>query len=386
MTGTSCDGADLALLRLERRGNGWSESLLRCASRKIPSPLRAGLREAQKGDLGIRRTASLTRDYSRWIARFCDQVIRSWRINPENLLLAIHGQTVWHEPPKFSVQLLDPAIPANETSCTVTYGFRQPDLARGGQGAPLVPYYHWLRAHGGSFSKALPFAVHNVGGIANLTAVTHRREDMLAFDTGPGNALIDLAVEKISRGRIRFDAGGRIASEAYNTVNWKKIERLAAHPFFRKKPPKSTGRELFNEEFLRRIPGRGPALVANATAFTAHTMARAYVDFVFPKLGRLKCIFMAGGGAHNPTLMLFLFHELARLARFEQKIPVLPLPVAFAPPQYLEAMAFARLGFEALQGNPVSLAKITGASEDAYGAGIIPGANFGALLKQLNMG
>ncbi|MBI3544451.1 MAG: anhydro-N-acetylmuramic acid kinase, partial [Deltaproteobacteria bacterium] len=148
-----------------------------------------------------------------------------------------------------------------------------------------------------------------------------------------------------------------------------------------KAPPKTTGRELFNHEFLERVPGEGAVRVANATALTAHTMARAYVDFVLKRGRRLNAVFVAGGGALNPTLVMLFASELHRLAR--RKIFVGVLPEVFAPPQYLEAMAFARLGYEALQGNPVSLASVTGANEDALGAGIFPGRNYQALLGRV---
>lgn len=381
MTGTSCDGADFALLELRRSGGAWSERLVRAASRPFPAALRRRLRDAQSGRISLAEGAHLTRDYSGWLGANCAARLRAWKTPLSRTLIAAHGQTVWHEPQSaVSVQLLDPAVLSCATDCTVTAAFRQPDLARGGQGAPLVPYYHWLRARSGPFARALPFAVHNVGGIANLTYVTRDIGDLVAFDTGPGNALIDLAVEAATRGKQRFDRNGRIAAGALGHVQRSAIERLARHPYFRARPPKSTGRELFNEDFLRRLPGRGAALVANATAFTAHTMAKAYADFV---PAHLSGVFVAGGGARNRVLMALFVQELVRLRRDD--IPVAMLPDTFAPPQHLEAMAFARLGFEALRGRPVSLASVTGASRDAIGAGIYPASNYPRLLKLLDI-
>ncbi len=387
MTGTSCDGADLAALKIEFTGNRITrETLGERLSAKFPSALRRKFREAQKGRLAISATAELTRDYSLWIGTLCARFLRRACIPMRKTTLAIHGQTIWHQPPHgvssgFSVQLVDPAVIAHACHCTVTAFFRQPDLARGGQGAPLVPYYHWLRARSTEFSALLPFAIHNVGGIANLTYVTRDASDIIAFDTGPGNALIDLAMERHSNGRKHFDRGGRTAAAALEHVNWRAVKHLAQHAYFRQKPPKSTGRELFDERFLARFKASGQALVATATAFTAHTMAKAYADHVVNRARSPRFIFVAGGGAQNGTLVQLFSRELQRLTG--KTIAVRPLPASFAPPEYLEAMAFARLGFEALFGRPISLSNVTGASEDAFGAGIFPGKNFPELLKMI---
>lgn len=385
MTGTSCDGADLAVLRITASRNGKvKETALHFGGARFPHPLRTRLRQAQAGKLSIVASALLTRDYSRWLAKLCDRLISRWKISRSKILIAVHGQTVWHAPESsISVQLLDPSIIASVTNCTVTAAFRQPDLARGGEGAPLVPFYHWVRCTTGEVAKLLPFSIHNVGGIANLTYVTKNESHVVAFDTGPGNALIDMATEKVTHGKLHFDKDGKIAASARSLIEWRKIWKLGALPFFRKAPPKSTGRELFNKEFLSRIPGSGAALVANATAFTAHSMAAAYSKFVLKSGRELNGVFIAGGGAQNPELIRLFSRELARLTG--EEIPVSPLPKEIADPQFLEAMAFARLGFEAIRGNPVSLASVTGASENAIGAGIFPGKNYKTLLNALDL-
>jgi anhydro-N-acetylmuramic acid kinase len=379
MTGTSCDGADAAGLAITNN----SEKLCFRLSRRFPAVLRARLRQAQRGTLSISQAARLTRDYSEWLSTFCDDAINSWRVPHNRTLLAIHGQTVWHEPEsRISVQLLDPAIIANRTNITVTSAFRQPDLAQFGQGAPLLPYYHWLRANALTrFRPMLPFVIFNVGGIANLTYVTKHAENIVAFDTGPGNALIDLAVEELSHGKKHFDKNGLIAAASIDSIDWGKIEKLGNHPFFRKQPPKSTGRELFDENFYQRLPGRANTRVANATAFTAHTMAKACNDFIFKRTHGVETVFVAGGGAENPTLLRLFSRELARLTKKE--ILVAPLPVAFAPVQALEAMGFARFGYEAMLGRPVSLRSVTGARRNAIGANITPATNYATLVREL---
>ena len=382
MTGTSCDGADLALLELTRGRSGWTERLARTASQSFPPALRARLRKAQRGKMSIRDTALLTRDYSEWIAGLCDRKLRAWKQNRSSCLIAAHGQTVWHEPEnRVSVQLLDAAVVVARTGCTVAACFRQPDLAHGGEGAPLVPYYHWLRATT-THARLLPFAVHNVGGIANLTYVSAERDEVIAFDTGPGNALIDLATERATRGAQTFDRAGRLGASAASSIDWAAIRRLCARGYYAKRPPKSTGRELFNEAYLKKIPGHGTTRIANATALTAYSMAKAYANFVLKGPRKVNAVFIAGGGARNPFLLSLFERELARLAG--RSIPVAALPPDFAPSQFIEAMAFARLGFEALGGRPVSLRSVTGSRADALGAGLFPGPNYARLSKLVN--
>jgi anhydro-N-acetylmuramic acid kinase len=229
----------------------------------------------------------------------------------------------------------------------------------------------------------LPIAIHNIGGISNLTYVTKNRAGLIAFDTGPGNALIDLATERATKGRLRFDKDGKLAASRLGDIDWRKIEKVAQHSYFKRRPPKSTGRELFEAAFLKKLPGQGAALVASATAFTAYTMARAYSDFVLKNGRPLRFIYVAGGGARNPTLMYLFSRELTRLCG--NGISVQALPRSFAPAQFLEAMAFARLGIEALQGHITSLASITGAKKNAIGAGIYPAQNYKRLLKLVNV-
>jgi anhydro-N-acetylmuramic acid kinase len=383
MTGTSCDGADLALLSLRPRGREWRDELVATATRPFPPGLRARLRAAQAGNGTVVETAILARDFSEWLGTLCASQLARWekrKIGARRLtLVSAHGQTIWHAPrERVSVQLIDPSILAFATGCTVASAFRQPDLARGGEGAPLVALYHWLRARE-KLDGRLPVAFHNVGGIANLTYVPRERGGILAFDTGPGNALIDLAAARATRGKLSYDRDGKIASSALGAIDWGAIRRLGGGPYFRRRPPKSTGREVFNEKYLARLPGRGAVLVANATALTAHTMARAYADFVLKKGRPLRQIFVCGGGARNPVLVELFAIELARFAG--GRILVSPVPAGLAPPEYLEAMAFARLGLEALRGRAISLASVTGAKENAVGAGVFAGRNHESLVR-----
>ena len=385
MTGTSCDGADFAALEFSAGKNKTQEKLVFTASRKFPNALRSRLREAQAGKIGLRDYGALNRDYSEWLALFAKDCLKKLKKNSSHCALSVHGQTLWHEPPKtkdkrgFTLQMIDPAMISSITGCTTVSFFRQPDMALHGHGAPLVPYYHWLKARESGLKKDIPFAIHNVGGIANLTCVTDKSQNIIAFDTGPGNALIDLAVERMTSGRLKYDKNGSIALSALEKINWPKIEILATHSYFKAKPPKSTGRELFNLDFLKIFKTTGSTLVAEATAFTAHSMALAYRDHVLRKIPNLRQIYLAGGGAKNPILEQLFDLELQSLTGKEIAVDI--LPPQYANSQFLEAMAFARLGLNGLCGLPVSLSHVTGARENARGAGIFPGKNHSSLMK-----
>jgi len=382
MTGTSCDGADFALMSYSRK---LGERLIATASIRFPSKLRLRLRNAQKGLIQVRECALLTRDYSRWLGDACNQVLKQHLPSTKSLVfIAAHGQTIWHMPEEsVSVQLCDAATLVTITGKTVVFGFRQPDLAAGGQGAPLVPYYHWLRATElQRFKEQLPFAIHNIGGIANVTYLSKKLEDVVAFDTGPGNALIDLATEQATKGKIKFDRNGLFARQNEDQIDWAKIKKLVQTPFFKSSPPKSTGRELFSEIYLRKnIPGKGKALIANATALTAYSMAQAYEKFLLPHK-KVNVVYIAGGGALNKYLLDLFQRTLSELAKKEIQVAVLPQD--FAPAQHLEAMAFARLGAEALLGRPVSLPSVTGARTKAYGVGVFCGPNYETLSNRLS--
>lgn len=383
MTGTSCDGADLAVLKLSESGGTWKELLFGTLSKNYPAPLRTALRLAQKDKLPMSQVAEVQVQYSEWIADLCKDAIRRFKIPASSVVFGVHGQTIWHKPPSgrkrgYSIQLVDPAIIAHETNATTVSQFRQPDLSRFGQGAPLVPYYHWLRASS-VLSSSLPLVLINIGGISNLTFVPRSKDKILAFDCGPGNALIDLAVERFTKGRKLFDSGGVIGSLAAETIQWEKIRKITSERYYKANPPKSTGRELFNEKYLGKIPGKDAALISNATALTAAAVAQSIKDFLPHK--NIRFAYVCGGGAKNPFLLKLLQKELQRqLGHF---VSVAPLPEKVAPPQYVEAMAFARLGFESLLSNTSSLKVVTGAKTDNFGAAIFPGANFRKLMHAI---
>ncbi|KKM73974.1 hypothetical protein LCGC14_1405050 [marine sediment metagenome] len=273
--------------------------------------------------------------------------------------VASHGQTLWHIPPQggpkrrrngSTMQVGEPAVIARRTGLPVVSGFRAADMALGGQGAPLVAYADYIL-----FKSKAPIAVHNLGGISNVTLVTPRLEGVRAFDTGPGNSLMDAAMRRYF-GKP-FDRGG--AKARRGRPDKELLRRLLAHPYFRMKPPKSTGLETFGPAMLDEVlPSssrkRGEDVLATLAQFTAHSVAHAYRRFVLPGSAITEAVF-SGGGTRNTFLMELLGEHI--------KPVKLSLSDSYGvPAQAKEALAFAVLGAARLDDVRTSLPGVTGAS------------------------
>lgn len=386
MSGTSTDGIDAAVLTLEERGAGYAIRNVRFESRKYPNALRQRLLAAAEGrpfsaeqfgrlhaDLGVAFAAA--------VARLQTSGDRS-RID----LIGSHGHTIFHGPPgsgrgtPTTLQIGEPALLAARTGITTVADFRPIDVALDGQGAPLAPYVHALLFRDAKMNRA----VHNLGGISNVTfipAASLGRTDIVAFDTGPANMVIDAVTSAVSQGRLRFDRGGKLA--AAGRVDQTLVGEMSRHPFLRRKPPKSTGREEFGEAFvgtfLRQAAKRrlSPAdRVATATAFTAASIGRAYRDFLAP-IGAVHEVYCCGGGSRNPTLMAMLAAELrpARVGVTDN---------LGIDADAMEAIAFAVLAVECVRGRTASLPAVTGARRAAILGKIVPGtpASFRRLMAK----
>jgi anhydro-N-acetylmuramic acid kinase len=295
-------------------------------------------------------------------------------------LVASHGQTVWHEVTpgrtRSTLQLAEPSVIAERLGVTTVADFRHRDIAAGGQGAPLASWGDALLFGDTRLSRA----VQNIGGIGNVTWVPPggQWEAMLAFDTGPGNALIDHATWRLSGGMQRFDADGALA--ASGRVDDLLLADLLADPYFSVQPPKSTGRELFGAQLVDPLIDRGLAaglsaadVVATLTAFTAHSIADQYRRFL---PGRPDEVVVGGGGSRNPVLMRLL-SELLDPAQIRQHED-------FGLPSLgREAVYFALMGYEALHGRPNTVPSCTGAGHSVVMGKIIPGANYRRLMRQV---
>jgi anhydro-N-acetylmuramic acid kinase len=339
---------DAALVRL--RGPTHAE-LIDFVTRPYTDDERAELRHALAGG----DAPSLARLHVRlaeWAAEAVETLLVQAGVPASELaLIAFHGQTIWHEPPTVTWQLGEPAVLAERFGVRVVSNFRARDLAAGGQGAPLVPMADVLLFA----SSDAPRVLLNLGGMANLTYVPRRAQEdgVLAFDTGPGVAIVDGVARQVDR-RRSFDRDGLIAAQGRpdETV----LAELLTDPFFSAPPPKSTGRERFGDAYaaalLARVPGADG--VATAVELTARSVAAAVARWTPPGTE----VVASGGGCHHPGLMASLERRLGaegghKLRRFDQ---------LFFPGDAKEAVAFALLGYLTLHGQPGNVPAATGAS------------------------
>jgi anhydro-N-acetylmuramic acid kinase len=376
MSGTSADGIDAVVAEISGSGRQLRARVLAHVHQPFSTVMRQRiLRLCLHGT--VAEICELNFVLGEQFARATLAVIRRAKRQPgEIAAIGSHGQTIHHLPnarTPSTLQIGEPAVIAERTGITTVADFRVRDMAAGGQGAPLVPYADWAL-----FTDTMrPRIVQNIGGIGNLTFLPPRAKlgQVIAFDTGPGNMVMDALVTALTRGRQTFDRDGRWA--ARGRVSEKLLAELMTHPFLRRRPPKTTGREEFGELFVgrmlasaRRLRLRPEDMVATATAFTAATIADAYRRFVFPKLktgerGALQII-LGGGGAKNRTLRQMLAQRIGvgELLTHED------FGIANAAK---EALAFAILAHETLLGKPGNVPTATGARRAAVLGKIVPG-------------
>jgi anhydro-N-acetylmuramic acid kinase len=270
---------------------------------------------------------------------------------PQVDVIGSHGQTVAHLRGA-TMQLGEASVIAERTGVPVVSDFRTRDVAAGGEGAPLVPYADWVLFRRPDEIRAL----QNIGGIANVSVVSNRLSDTLAFDTGPGNMLLDAVVRKMTNGRLGYDRDGKLARQG--KVMLPLLTRLCRHPFLSRPPPRSAGRDQFGESLAqvlwKEYSKRPKDLLATLVAFTVEATAQAYERWVLPDR-KLSGIWLSGGGSRNPLIVLGLKERLR------------PLPVALLdelgfPEAAKEAACFALLASEHLSGTPQNVPRATGAS------------------------
>ncbi len=265
-------------------------------------------------------------------------------------VIGSHGQTVAHLRGA-TLQLGEASVIAERTGVPVVSDFRTRDVAAGGEGAPLVPYADWVLFRKPGQLRAL----QNIGGIANVSVVSAKLEDTLAFDTGPGNMLLDAVVRLMTKGRLGFDRDGKLASKGQVIV--PLLKRLCGHPFLRRAPPRSAGRDQFGESLAqvlwKEFSSRPHDLLATLVAFTVEATAQAYEKWLLPKQ-KLSGVWLSGGGCRNPLIVAGLVARLAPL-------PVAPLDALGFPEGAKEAACFALLASEHLSGTPQNIPGATGA-------------------------
>jgi len=348
MSGTSIDGVDAALVRIL----GADECEL---VKFVCRPFSAGEREEILQGLTAstaQELALLHAHLAEWAAQAVDMVLAEARVQPSQLsFIAFPGQTVWHEPPRVTWQLGEPAIIVERFGVGVS-GFRARDVAAGGQGAPLVPMADVLLFG----DLHAPRVLLNLGGMANLTYVERRGQldGAFAFDTGPGMCIIDEMARQADP-TLPFDRDAYLSRRG--TVDDSVLKTLLSDPFFSAPPPKSTGRERFGQSFARNLYARvpGPSGVATAVELTARSVAEAIARWV---PGTPEVV-VSGGGCHHPMLMELLGFHLTRLWGFA--VSPRRFDELFFSGDAKEAVAFALLGYLLINGQPGNLPAATGA-------------------------
>ena len=381
MSGTSADGVDVALVEIHEPGRSGRPNsgrgsrevphrrfkLIGHAAYPYPKKVRAAVLAAMNalsanvGDLA-RLNFLLGEIYA-------DAVLAAQRrFKVKAQLVGCHGQTIFHQGDRrkflgrsiaVTWQTGEGAIVAARVGAPVVSDFRPADMAAGGTGAPLVPFFDYFFFRDARMSRI----VQNIGGIANLTAIPAgaSAKDVVAFDTGPGNMVIDAVAEQLFH--VPYDRDGRIA--AAGSILDKVIAAILREPFFRKAPPKTAGREEFGREFVRaflRRCGRVPQadVVATATALTAHSIADALRRFVLKRKHSYQELIVGGGGAQNPTLLALLANELRPL-----KVTLRLSDEFGVPSAAKEAMAFALMAYETWNQHASNVPSATGAKRPA---------------------
>jgi anhydro-N-acetylmuramic acid kinase len=363
MSGTSADGIDAALVEISGTGMTTKYRLLGFHTYPYPQGFRDFL--LRNSSASTARIDDITRCDILVAKFFADAARRLVRENGLSLtkidFIGSHGQTIHHLPqPHFmygnkirsTLQIGHPSAIAKFTGVLTIGDFRVGDIAVGGSGAPLVPLFDYLTLRSPTRNRA----ALNIGGIANITVLPRhcRQNQVLAFDTGPGNIVIDRLVKKYFH--VPYDRDGRIASSG--KLLTKLLRWMISDPYFKLPPPKSTGREIFGNHFIQEITRHAQHashidLITTVTEFTALSIFQSYCRYIRPRC-RISEMFVSGGGVHNLYLM-------EALQKYFEGIAVRTTTDANIPPDAKEAICFALLANETLAGNTGNIPRATGA-------------------------
>lgn len=375
MSGTSGDGVDAALVDI--RGRGQHLTLRSLAFHPLPYSRSLQQRILAASTEGrVDEICHLNALLGELFAKAALGVIKRGGLRPADVhLIGSHGQTVHHLPQghhepgvglvRSTLQIAEPAVIAERTGITTVANFRPRDMAAGGEGAPLAPYVHHLLFRHPRRSRLIV----NLGGISNVTYLPRggALDSLCAFDTGPGNMVLDAVVSHMTNGRVAVDRGGKMA--ARGRVDVGLLAQLFGHPFLKRRPPKSTGREEFGEVFLRTLFERAHRrkissqdLLATCAQWTAEAVGRARRWL----RGPIDEVLVGGGGIYNKTVM-------AHLGKTFAPAKVLTFDDVGWSSKAFEAIAFAVLAYETVKGQSTNVPSVTGATRQVLLGTIVPG-------------
>lgn len=360
ISGTSKDGIDAALVKLKGSGVDTKVDLVKFTCLPYSTKVRERL-DNLIPSCTVQEISDLNFLIGEEFANAALAVASEAGLSTDDVdLIGSHGQTVFHNPPSrkdgipSTLQIGETSVIAERTGVTTVGDFRTRDIASGGEGAPLVPYFDFLLLS----EKSRVKIAQNIGGIGNATVVTENIEDVIAFDTGPGNMLMDKVISLATQGRESFDKDGRTASEG--AVRNDLLTELMTESYFSLPPPKTTGEELFGSEKCHNLFNKAnegaitlPDLMQTLMLFTVETIARSYEKFIFPNWDVSEIVF-SGGGCKNPVLMQKLRD---RLKGYE----CMSTDDYGIPSEAKEAVAFAVLANELVSGNKTNMPRVTGA-------------------------
>lgn len=365
MSGTSVDGVDVAIVSVKGSGEELSYKQLAFDTVDIPQDLKKKIfKQFSPAESSVDKLCSLNFELGQLFSTSARTVVEKAGFSIEDIdFIGSHGQTIYHIPVdrhdvglvKSTLQIGEASVLAEMFQCPVVSDFRVRDMAVGGEGAPLVPYVDHLLFR----SDAENIALQNIGGIGNVTYLPKggSASDVIAFDTGPGNMIMDEVMNILTQGKSRFDKNGEMAG--MGTVHHEILKELMAHPYLSIPVPKSTGRELFGVEYTRNLVdqmlGMGLTsedILATVTMFTAMTIVDQLNRFL---PGGVDTLVVSGGGAYNATLL----HNLKEKGNFAVKTQE---DLGFSSDSK-EAVAFALLANETLFGVPNNVPTATGAAK-----------------------
>ena len=373
MSGTSADGIDAVLVEIDKKNLKPKELLFKTFP--YPEKLKQKiLQVSSASNPNLDEILRLNFVLGEYFSAAALKLLKGSKYKIGNVdLIGSHGQTIRHLPrltpilrgkkTRATLQIAEPSVIAKRTKVVTVADFRPADIATGGEGAPLVPYPHFLLFGGDKKGTA----ILNIGGIANITAWSKNSSQIMAFDTGPGNMLLDFLMKKLFH--KDFDRNGRAALSG--KVNLALLKWPLRHPYFSKKPPKSSGREEFGENFARKFLEQAQKLRVNKTdiittagELTVQAVFLAYLKFIQPKF-KVEKLFLTGGGEKN-------LYFKKRLKEMLKPVKVESVNTLGFNPDSLEAVSFALLGYLTILGRPGNLASATGGKPTILGKICLP--------------